>query len=176
MKPSVIIAILLAIGFPLAVRAVPLISPAITVPPFTVPTHTQSKDVMPDEENGIPTSRPMVIEDSPGGSVLEYRLLGLKLAATHTPIILDGICASACTLLIDLDRDNVCITTAAILAYHMSYTTDEDGTKQFHPLVYETPGLNNYIAKRGGLPKDDVMLVPFEQAKMFYKPCPGADK
>lgn len=126
--------------------------------------------------DGIGQGRPLVIEGSPGGDVYDFLRVGLKLQAAGTPIILDGVCASACTLLIDVDRKNVCITSKAILLYHKMTETDEDGHKTFHPLNYETPGLNAYIASRGGLPDPDqeLMMVPYEQALKFYKACPGA--
>lgn len=128
--------------------------------------------------NGIGTGSPLVIEASTGGSVEYFILKGMQLLADGTPIIVDGPCESACTLLIDVARKNVCLTTNAILMYHRAALRDTDGKiVSTFPLNYEAPGLNDYLKSRGGLPEPDaanLLMVPFEQAKQFYKPCPGA--
>lgn len=125
--------------------------------------------------DGIGDGKPLVIEYSPGGSVYAFINKGLHLLFERTPIIVDGPCASACTLLVDVARDDVCLTTNAILMYHKMSWTDDKGVKHSAELNYETPGLNEYILSRGGLPEPDanLMEVPFEQAKQFYKPCKG---
>lgn len=127
--------------------------------------------------DGIGDGKPLVIEGSPGGSVYDFITKGLHLLFVGTPVILDGPCASACTLLIDVDRQNVCLTTKAVLMYHKMFYIDANEVKHTAPLNYETPGLNAYIASRGGLPEPDeeLMIVPFEQAKQFYKVCKGWD-
>lgn len=132
--------------------------------------------VLLDDERGPPIhcGRPCVITGSTGGSIVKFRVQGLALQAHQVPVIVDGFCASACTLLIDEDRANVCITTSVLLAYHQANYKDERGVVHYQSLSYETPGLNAYLASRGGLPKQDVLLVTFEQAKQFYQPCKGA--
>lgn len=128
--------------------------------------------------DGIGDGKPLVIESSMGGNVTLFQIKALQLYASGTPVIIDGPCMSACTLIVDVDRKNVCLTTKAILGYHQAATRDEDGNliKAF-PMNYETPGLNKYIESRGGLPSPDaanLLLMDFNQAKQFYKPCPGA--
>lgn len=127
-------------------------------------------------DTGVDCGEPCVIESSPGGDVMGFRLQGLRLKARGTPVIVDGECASACTLLIDVDRANVCLTTRAVLEYHQGHYFDHDGKDVFIPLHFETPGLQQYFESRGGLPasRDDVLVVPFSEAKQFYKPCAGA--
>jgi hypothetical protein len=126
---------------------------------------------------GIGDGSPLVIEFSPGGSVQDFRLKALQLKHDRTPVIVDGECASACTLLVDIDRDNVCLTTNAIFGFHKAALRDPlTGTVLFtSDLFYETPGLNAYIKARGGLPPpDDLMLADFTEMKQFYRPCKGA--
>lgn len=128
--------------------------------------------------DGIGDGKPLVIESSMGGSVIQFQIKALQLFASGTPVIIDGPCMSACTLLVDVDRKNVCLTTKAILGYHKAANRNEQGevTESF-PLNYETPGLNAYLKSRGGLPEPDaanLLLMDFNQAKQFYKPCPGA--
>jgi hypothetical protein len=120
----------------------------------------------------IVCGKPCVIEFSGGGYVVSFRVQGRDLANKHTPVIVDGPCLSACTVLLDEARVNVCITNRAVLGYHQS-RSDVDGT--YETLVYETPGLSDYLRAHGGEPQKAFLMVPFAQAKAFYQPCPGAD-
>lgn len=124
----------------------------------------------------MPCANPCVIEFSPGGVIDLFAAQGRQLAADHTQLIVDGPCLSACTLLVDLDRANACITRNVVLGYHMSARGGPDGPI-FGPMLYDTPGLNAYIAARGGLPAPDsghMLMLNFTEAAQFYRPCAGA--
>jgi hypothetical protein len=129
--------------------------------------------VGPAFADGVTCGKPCVIEYSGGGNVLGFRLQGQELAAKRTPVIVDGPCLSACTLLLDEARGNVCITDRAVLGYHQSYA-DRDGVRSYAPLEYKTPGLGAYLEDHGGAPKGVFLMVPFAEAKAFYQPCAGA--
>lgn len=129
--------------------------------------------------DGIRTGSPLVIEGSGGGIGVDFILYALKLEADRTPIIVNGPCMSACTMLVDVAHAHVCITPKAIFGFHMGRTSDETTPDtSFIPVHYETPGLDAYIASRGGLPKSGdgqmPMIAGFDQMKAFYRPCPGA--
>jgi hypothetical protein len=113
-------------------------------------------------------SNPCVISGSPGGIIDTFAAEGRQLLADKTPVIVDGPCLSACTVLVDEARANVCITRQAVLGYHKA----SDGTD----IEYKTPGLNEYIKLHGGLPDPDsghLLLLNFNEAKAFYTPCIG---
>ena len=129
--------------------------------------------VGPAFADGVTCGKPCVIQYSAGGNVLGFRLQGQALAAHSIPVIVDGPCLSACTLLVDEARGNVCITDRAVFGYHQSYA-DNDGSRSYVPLEYKTPGLDAYLEGHGGLPKGPFLMVPFAQAKAFYQPCAGA--
>lgn len=116
--------------------------------------------------------RPCVIVESDGGSVISFRIVALQLASNHVPIVVDGPCLSACTILVDMDRDQVCITSNAVFGYHQEYWS-ENGTTKYKPIKYTTPGLEDYFKSKGGVPADagDLLLMPFEDASKFYKVC-----
>lgn len=65
----------------------------------------------------IPCSNPCVIEFSPGGVVDLFEAEGRQLAADKTQVIVDGPCISACTILVDLARANVCITPPRLVTF-----------------------------------------------------------
>lgn len=139
-------------------------------PKFTGGARAQSSDSPP-----VICGRPCVISNSPGGGITDFRLEGFFLLHEKIPIIVDGPCFSACTLLLDVAHKNVCLTTRAILGFHQARLIDKDGkTTLFAMLNYETPGLNEYFISRGGLPAStDMLLVPYEDATKFFPSCPG---
>jgi hypothetical protein len=137
-----------------------------------------STDLGQAEAAGLPVEcgAPCVITNSPGGVIMDFRLEGFILLHAHVPIIVDGPCFSACTLLLDVAHNEVCLTTRALLGYHQARLVDKTGKiERFTMLNYETPGLNAYFVSRGGLPAStDMLIVPFDEATKFYPPCVGA--
>lgn len=134
-------------------------------------------DANPDlTEYGIGNGRPLVIEYSPGGSVIAFAMKAGYLIFNKIPVIVDGPCMSACTILIDMDRANVCLTSNAVFGYHQAFYEDEEGTYHYFPIPFETPGLNKFLDAHGGEPADHltILAVPFEFMKQFYRPCAGA--
>lgn len=120
---------------------------------------------------------PCIIETSPGGVIDLFAAEGRQLVADHTPVIVDGICASACTILVDIARENVCITRNAVLAYHKGMRPSDDGPPAFEDVKYQTPGLEAYIDAHGGLPDPDsghMLMLNFHEASQFYRPCAGS--
>lgn len=126
----------------------------------------------------IPCGRPCVIEGSPGGIIDLFIAEANDLKDAGTPVIVDGPCISACTLLVDIDRANVCLTTNAAFGFHQSSFNHGDGTVEHGQVSYETPGLDAYIKAHGGEPNTDatghILVVPFGEMKKFYRPCDGA--
>lgn len=114
----------------------------------------------------ITCSEPCVVKFSPGGIIDLFEAQGRQLAADKTKVIIDGVCLSACTILVDIARDSVCLTKNALLGYHK----DSRGGD----IHYTTPGLNEYIQSRGGLPEQNsghLLMLNFSEAEQFYRPC-----
>lgn len=121
----------------------------------------------------IECANPCIIEDDAGGIVDTYAAQGRLMADTDIPVIVDGPCMSACTLFIDIDRANVCVTAKALLGYHKSVYM-KDGVPVFGDMKYATPGLNAYIKEHGGLPDPDsghLLMLNADEARLFYKAC-----
>lgn len=131
------------------------------------------------EWNGVPgpikCGRPCVIRDEPGGVIYHHRLQASALLAKNVPIIVDGPCASACTLLVDTAHRNVCLTTRAVLLYHKGRRFDENGEVKKYIELHYRPDVRAWIDEQGGLPTEDLLVMPFSEAKKFYRPCPGAE-
>src|ERR1700742_3093119 len=100
-------------------RILPAIAAILTVLTITVPVATYQVG----EATNVPwppvaCGNPCVIEDDGGGIIDTYAAEGRLLAAEHIPVIVDGPCMSACTVLVDMARNDVCVTTRALLGYH----------------------------------------------------------
>lgn len=107
-----------------------------------------------------------------GGTIQDFTEQAHQVVRTKKPVIVDGLCLSACTIFVDIARDNVCLTEKALLAYHQAFIPK---TREVFDIEYETPGLNEYIKDHGGLPNPytgNFLTLNFNQAKQFYKPCP----
>lgn len=118
----------------------------------------------------VSCGQPCVIEFNPGGAIDLFSAQAREILAEHTRVIIDGPCLSACTLLVDIARDNVCLTSRALLGYHQ--WSRGDGAHGL--MVYSTPGLNEYIAAHGGEPTPDsghLLMLNFHEASRFYRAC-----
>lgn len=141
---------------------------------ISVPTKTTSQQDTTPAYPPVPCSNVCVIEFNPGGIVDFFEAQGRQLAADKTTVIVDGPCMSACTILVDEDRANVCVTHRALLGYHQSEMIDSQGDRIFHNIPYKTPGLNEYIKSHGGLPNPEsghLLMLNFSEATQFYKAC-----
>lgn len=117
-----------------------------------------------------------LITYNPGGVVADFRATARELARTHTPIIVDGPCYSSCTVLVDQDRAQVCITDRAVLGYHLGSENGWlDAQHSVTPprvgISYATPGLNGWIEANGGLPTYGLLKMYPDDAARFYRHC-----
>ncbi len=96
----------------------------------------------------------------------------LKWVATaEGPIIIDGLCLSACTLV--LARHDVCVTRRAILGFHQAFhrTTGKpapEATAGMYALY--PPAIRAWIDRHGGL-TNRPLLLSGEELRAMVKPC-----
>jgi hypothetical protein len=70
----------------------------------------------------------VVIKDDPGGNLGTYYKALTILKAQNVGVKLDGMCASACTLIASTDFNmDVCVTPAAVLGIHHPFMMGPDG-------------------------------------------------
>ena len=67
-----------------------------------------------------------MIDDSPGGEIDTFRSFYAALKNSRVPVILRGICVSACTLILMLPKSQVCVEPTALLGFHLA--SDGSGT------------------------------------------------
>ena len=109
---------------------------------------------------------PVIIQNDPGGVVIEYIERERFLEFDRTRIIIDGRCASACTIY--LASPYACVTPRASLHFHQASINiasggqlvpgwrDEQGTAVIMSLY--PPSVAAWIRKHGGLGPDMITL------------------
>jgi hypothetical protein len=88
-------------------------------------------------------------------------------------VVIDGTCASACTLLLGLiPHGRICVTPRAVLAFHAAWDltltgpqTNSPGTKYLWSRYPD--GVRRWIARHGGLRSQTIYLGGRELAAMF---------
>jgi len=80
--------------------------------------------------SNLPVAKPIIIDDNPGGSVFDWVRFFRLIQNSETPVVVRGLCLSACTLVTMLPKDQTCIEPTASLGFHLSITLDDpDGDK-----------------------------------------------
>ncbi len=127
----------------------------------------------------LPAQAQLRITNDPGGVIEKYIDRFNYIRATGQPIIVDGSCASACTLIMRyVPRDRVCVTNRAVFGFHAaSYRLaltgqyvgpNAEGTK-FMMNSYP-PVVRRWIIRNGGL-KQNVIWMPAHALNGFYRRC-----
>ena len=108
-----------------------------------------------------------------GGYVIKYQ----RLALTGESVVIDGLCASACTILLsELPHDKICVTSRAMLGFHAAWNfgpngrtfTDPEATLMLYS-TYPTP-VRRWIASRGGL-RSHIIFLSGKPLQAMYRPC-----
>ncbi|MEZ5788643.1 MAG: hypothetical protein R3D62_19650 [Xanthobacteraceae bacterium] len=116
-----------------------------------------------------------------GGYVEEYKAKYYRIRETGERVIIDGICNSACTLVLGIvPMDRICVTPRASLGFHQAYfdkrwtagvkVTSIAGTAELMS-VYPSP-VKDWIARQGGLTTAMKKLRNGPDLWMIVNPCP----
>ncbi|MFZ2157900.1 MAG: hypothetical protein WAV72_17500 [Bradyrhizobium sp.] len=127
---------------------------------------------------GVGASQAVVrIADDRGGRIGTYvdKYQGLRTSGEQ--VIIDGLCASACTIVLGaVPHDKICVTSHANLGFHAAWDFGSNGRAVTNPeatqmlySMYPTP-VRRWIAQRGGL-KSQMIFLRGKQLQAMYKPC-----
>ena len=117
------------------------------------------------------------ITNDRGGHIGSYVIKYQRLASAGESVIIDGLCASACTILLsELPRDKICVTSRAMLGFHAAWNfgrngrtfTDPEATLMLYS-TYPTP-VRRWIARRGGL-RSHIIFLSGKPLQAMYRPC-----
>jgi hypothetical protein len=117
------------------------------------------------------------IADDHGGLIGTYVDKYQGLRNSGATVIIDGLCASACTIVLGaVPHDRICVTSHANLGFHAAWdfgangreVTNPDATQTLYSM-YPSP-VRRWIAARGGL-KPQMIFLRGKQLMSMYRPC-----
>jgi hypothetical protein len=117
------------------------------------------------------------IVDDRGGQIGSYVDKYHGLRRSGETVIIDGLCASACTIVLGaIPHDKICVTAHASLGFHAAWdhgtngraVTNRDATQTLYSL-YPSP-VRRWIAARGGL-KPQMIFLRGKELMSMYRPC-----
>lgn len=94
----------------------------------------------------------LIITYNAGGNIADTMLIVGKAAREHRTVIIDGYCASACTL--HLSNPRTCVTPRAVLVFHAA--SNALGTAYLMRMY--PANIREYIQSQGGLTKRLIIL------------------
>ncbi|MCA6105697.1 hypothetical protein [Bradyrhizobium cenepequi] len=117
------------------------------------------------------------IADDRGGRIGTYVDRYQSLRSSGETVIIDGLCASACTIVLGaVPHDRICVTSHANLGFHAAWdfaangrvVTNPEATQMLYSM-YPAP-IRRWIASRGGLTPRMIFLRGRALQAMF-RPC-----
>jgi len=117
------------------------------------------------------------IADDRGGRIGTYMDRFEELKRSGESVMIDGLCASACTIVLHaVPHDKICVTARASLGFHAAWDPDPAGRvvtnrEATHMLYAWYPtAIKRWIDQRGGLTPRMIFLHGRQLASM-YRPC-----
>lgn len=119
----------------------------------------------------------MRIADDRGGRIGTYIDKYEYLRHNGETVVIDGMCASACTIVLGaVSPDRICVTPRANFGFHAAWdfgpggrqVTNSAATRMLYQIY--PARIQRWIARRGGLKPGMIFLRGRELAGM-YKPC-----
>jgi hypothetical protein len=117
------------------------------------------------------------IADDRGGRIGAYVDKYQDLRSSGETVVIDGLCASACTIVLSaVPHDRICVTSRAALGFHAAWdfgakgreVTNHGATQMLYSM-YPSP-IKHWIAARGGL-KPQMIFLRGKQLMTMYRPC-----
>jgi hypothetical protein len=117
------------------------------------------------------------ITEDRGGRIGTYvdKYQGLKTSGET--VMIDGLCASACTIVLGaVAHDKICVTPRANLGFHAAWDMGSNGRAVTNALATQMlfamypSHVKRWIAKRGGL-RPSMIFLRGRQLMGMYKPC-----
>jgi hypothetical protein len=127
---------------------------------------------------GIGASDAVVrIAQDPGGRIETYVDKYQGVRSSGEMVIIDGFCASACTIVLGtVPHDKICVTSRAKRGFHAAWDPGSSGRKMTNPEATQTLysmypfEVRRWIDQRGGLTPRMIFLSGRQLAAM-YRPC-----
>ena len=117
------------------------------------------------------------IADDRGGRIGTYVDKYQDLRSSGETVIIDGLCASACTIVLGaIPHDRICVTSHATLGFHAAWDfgangraiTNSEATQMLYSMY--PSAVRRWISQRGGL-TPHMLFLRGKQLEALYKPC-----
>jgi hypothetical protein len=116
------------------------------------------------------------ITEDRGGNIGEYWSRFNALRDTKEQVIIDGICSSACTMVLGIvPRDRICVTDKATLGFHAAYRPGFLGSRVVNEPATRTlmgiypDAIRQWLARNGGLGSETIYLFGPELFALYRK-------
>jgi hypothetical protein len=120
------------------------------------------------------------IQDDLGGSIESYLFKFAKIRDAGDRVVLDGMCNSACTLVLGtIPKERICVTPRASLGFHAAWQPGVTGepviSQMWTGVLWDIypPEIRDWITRRGGLTLQTIVLRGRELTQ-FYPLCRAA--
>src|ERR1700722_5994409 len=116
------------------------------------------------------------IADDRGGNIGEYWSRFTALRDAKEQVIIDGICSSACTMVLGIvPRDRICVTDNAAFGFHAAYRPGFLGLRIVNEPATRTlmgiypDAIRQWLARNGGLGSETIYLSGPELFALYRK-------
>lgn len=123
----------------------------------------------------LPAKAEIILNDR-GGQIGHYLQKFVALRISGEPVIVDGNCLSACTLVLGLlPREQLYFTSRARLGFHAAWMPDTDGRPIPSPKGTQAlwdiypPTVRRWINRHGGLTRKMIYLYKGTLLRMGYR-------
>lgn len=127
----------------------------------------------------IEANRPHIVGTNPGGVILEFITDYDELRRSGRLVIIDGLCVSACTLVVGLiPHERICVTPFARLAFHSAWVNtmagprfSREGTRLIWQLYPER--IREILRERGwdGGEHPSLIYIESEDLQKLFRVC-----
>jgi hypothetical protein len=114
------------------------------------------------------------ILDDRGGQIGEYLAKYKALRVSGERVVIDGVCASACTMLLGtIPRNRICVTPRAVLEFHGAWDPTPSGgqvaSSAGNQILWSTypAEVRKWIARHGGLGTQIIYLHGSELLALY---------
>jgi hypothetical protein len=122
----------------------------------------------------VPAGSAVRIVDDPGGQIGPYLDKYQALRQSGERVEIDGLCASACTMLLgSIPSDRICVTPRAVLEFHSAWDPTASGGQAASPAgnrllwAHYPARIRGWIKKHGGLGSRIIYLRWPELGRMY---------
>lgn len=117
---------------------------------------------------------PCVVKNNPGGEVGAYKAAAREIKRTGRQVVIDGPCNSACAILADIARKQVCVTSRAKFGFHKGYVIGLHDGKAYLLGRFTPPqsrDIASWVTRNGGYPSKGMRVMRSAQAGKIWKRC-----